>query len=508
MHPGIHARQDPSRTAIVMAESGRSSTYGDLESNSCRLANLLRSHGLKAGDHLAVFMENNLSYLEVVWAGLRSGLHVTPVNRYLTASEAGYIVRDCGAAALVTSGACAAVAADVVAQCPGLSVKLVVGGVAEGFTGYAEALAPYSPVPLPEQPLGEFMLYTSATTGQPKGVMHELSGRLIDDGLPVAQGLEALFGFDGATVYLSPAPLYHIAPLAFSITVLTLGGQVIVMERFDEVEALRLIERHAVTASQWVPTMFIRMLKLPAETRASFDLSSHRLAIHAAAPCPVPVKRSMIDWWGPILWEYYGASEAYGLTLCNSDEWLAHPGSVGKAVLGSIRICGEQGSELPVGEAGLVYFSRDCPPFEYHGDADKTTSSRHPDHPGWTTVGDLGHVDSDGYLYLIGRTAFTIISGGVNIYPQEIEDLLVTHEAVLDAAVIGVPNEEYGEEVKAVVELTAAAQDGPDLRDELLRFCRERLAAYKVPRSLDVVAALPRLPTGKLYKHQLLASYR
>jgi fatty-acyl-CoA synthase len=317
----------------------------------------------------------------------------------------------------------------------------------------------------------------------------------------------ARYGFDAHTVYLSPAPLYHTAPLGYGLETQFGGGTVVFMEKFEPLDALRAIERYRVTHSQWVPTMLIRLLKLDPAVRNAFDLSSHRVAIHAAAPCPQEIKRQMIDWWGPIIEEYYSSTEGNGVTTLNTEEWLAHPGSVGRALLGIIHICDDEGNELPVGESGLVYFERDQLPFHYHNDPDKTRAAQHPRHPAWTAVGDIGRVDSDGYLYLTDRKAFMIISGGVNIYPQAIEDALAVHPDVHDAAVIGVPDAEMGEQVKAIVEPAPGVAPSEALAERLLDYLRTRVARYMVPRSIDFIDAMPRLPTGKLYKQALRERY-
>lgn len=352
------------------------------------------------------------------------------------------------------------------------------------------------------------MLYSSGTTGRPKGVQAPLPGCQVEEG---GEGLLGLFGprygLDADTVYLSPAPLYHAAPLRFCGMVQQVGGTVVSMARFEPSAALQAIEHYHVTHSQWVPTMFVRLLKLPESERTRYDLSSHRVAVHAAAPCPVEVKQQMIAWWGPILQEYYAATEAIGVTLIDSPTWLQRSGSVGQAGLGTLRICGEDGNELPTGAVGLVYFEREEFPFAYHNDADKTEGARHPDHPTWATTGDMGYVDEDGFLYLTDRLAFMIISGGVNIYPQEIEDALTLHPAVLDLAVVGLPDDEMGEQVRGVVQPAPGVSPGPELEAELLEFLRARIAHYKVPRRIDFVESLPRTATGKLQKHKIRASY-
>jgi long-chain acyl-CoA synthetase len=315
---------------------------------------------------------------------------------------------------------------------------------------------------------------------------------------------QALYGVTADSVYLSPAPLYHSAPLRFTMAAQRLGATVIVMEHFDPMEYLRLIEKHQVTYSQVVPTMFVRMLKLPKEEREQSDLSSLKLVIHAAAPCPVPVKEQMIEWWGPVLFEYYAGTEGNGMTAIDSATWLTKPGTVGKAILGTVHIMDEDGTEQPTGESGTIYFEGGSE-FEYHNDPEKTKGSRND--KGWSTLGDIGFLDADGYLYLTDRKAFMIISGGVNIYPQEAENVLTMHPKVMDVAVFGVPNDDFGEEVKAVVQPADMADAGPDLERELMAFCREHLADVKCPRSVDFEAELPRHPTGKLYKRLLKDRY-
>jgi fatty-acyl-CoA synthase len=455
---------------------------------------------------VALFMENTPRFLEVVWAARRSGLYLTAVNRYLTVEEAAYIIDDCDAKVLISSFARADVAAALPGRLPRCRDFLVAGGSIDGWTSYEAAVAGFPAQPLDEQWLGELMLYSSGTTGRPKGVRKPLQQVQYDTDGPLSGLLRAL-GFGEATVYLSPAPMYHAAPLLFSIGAQCAGGTVLMMPRFDPEDVLALIERYRVTHSQFVPTMFVRMLKLPEEVRHRHDLSSHRLSIHAAAPCPVEVKRAMIDWWGPIIHEYYGATETNGLTWIDSAAWLAHPGSVGKAIIGVVHVCDEEGADLPVGETGLVYFERDAMPFAYYKDPEGTRASQHPLHPAWTTLGDLGYLDAEGYLYLTDRKAFMIISGGVNIYPREIEDTLVAHAAVRDVAVFGLPDPEMGEQVKAVVELMDGFAPSDALAADLIGFARQRLAHFKVPKSLDFIEVLPRMPTGKLYKHALRAEY-
>ncbi|MGN9818133.1 acyl-CoA synthetase [Streptomyces sp. SD11] len=504
MYPGAY---DPARTAVVTADGGRALTYGQLEDRSLRLADHLRSAGLRVGDHLALLSDNDPRVLEVYWAALRSGLYLTVVNHHLTADEAAYIVRDCGARALIVSAPLAELGRAVRASAPGTELQL---DFDDG--SYERALADASPEPPAHQPRGVDMLYSSGTTGLPKGIASTLPEGDVREEMSIPQLLfQPLYGFGEDSVYLCPAPLYHAAPLRFCFVVTATGGTVVLMDSlnsFDPRGALAAIERHRVTHSQWVPTMFVRMLKLPEEVRAAYDVSSMRVAVHAAAPCPVEVKRRMMDWWGPVLYEYYSATEANGITFVGPDEWLRKPGTVGRGgFLGELRICDDDGKVLPVGETGTVYFEREELPFHYHNDEARTRQAQHPEHPNWTTTGDIGHVDEDGYLFLTDRKAFTIISGGVNIYPQEIEDCLTLHPDVADVAVIGVPDAEMGEAVKAVVQPAPDAIPGPRLERELLDFVRDRIAHYKAPRSVDFTDALPRTPTGKLAKSRLRKAY-
>jgi acyl-CoA synthetase (AMP-forming)/AMP-acid ligase II len=386
-------------------------------------------------------------------------------------------------------------------------LRLVVGGELDGFDDYDAALARYPTTPLEKQPRGDIMLYSSGTTGRPKGIMRELTGASVDEPSPLMPLVQRVFGFDADTVYLSTAPMYHAAPLGFCRAAQAMGATVVCMENFAPVDVLAAIEKHRVTHSQWVPTMFVRMLKAPAAIRDRYDLSSMRFALHAAAPCPRPVKEKMLEWWGPIIHEYYSGTEGNGLTYASPLDWLAHPGTVGRSMLGTIHICDADGTELPTGDAGIIYFERPTITFEYHNDPEKTRSGQHPAHPNWATLGDVGFVDKDRFLFLTDRLAFMIISGGVNIYPQEIEDCLVLHDAVADVAVIGVPDAEMGESVKAVVQPAPGVEPSDELAAALVAYCRAHLAGYKIPRSVDFDAELPRLPTGKLYKQIVRARY-
>ena len=505
MYPGTQADAHPDRPAVVMGTTGAVVTYRELDERSTRLARLLRSNGLQRGDHIALFMENQPRFMEVVWAALRSGLYITAVNSHLTAEELTYILDDCEAQALVTSSAFEPLMADVSWDAlPRLSSRLMVDGTAPNFEAYEDAVAAFPATRIEDESNGATMLYSSGTTGRPKGVLRPLPAGHPSDPDDRLAGLTRMYAFHDGMVYLSPAPMYHAAPLAFSANVQRFGGTVVIMERFDPASSLQLIESHRVTHSQWVPTMFVRLLRLPDEERLARDLSSHQVAIHAAAPCPVAVKRSMIEWWGPILYEYYAGTEGNGSTSITSEEWLEHPGSVGRARTGKVHIIGEDGQELPSGQEGNVYFSG-AGAFEYHKDREKTEGARLPG--GLTTLGDVGYLDPDGWLYLTDRKAYMIISGGVNIYPREIEDVLIQHPAVADVAVFGIPHEDLGEEVKAVVELLDGREPSDDLSRELLTFTRQHLAGFKCPRSVDFVDQLPRLPTGKLYKRVLRDPY-
>lgn len=508
MYPGTHARSTPGRAAVVMAGSGRTLTFAELEDRSARVANIFRGAGLVPGDAVALVSDNTPEAFEVYWGALRAGLYITAVNSHLTAAEVAFIVNDCGAAALVVSGRLRDLPRELRTQAPEVRIALAYGTWVEGYDDYEQAVVAASAVVPPDQPCGADILYTSGTTGQPKGIRQVLPRRQIDEpGDPVVTMSQAHFGFGPETVYLSPAPVYHAAPLRFSAAVQALGGTVVMMERFDAVDALAAVEKYRVTHSQWVPTMFVRLLKLAGDVRDRFDLSSHRVAIHAAAPCPVEVKDAMIRWWGPILWEFYASTEGSGSTVINSAEWLTHPGSVGRPAQGVIRICDGAGDELPIGEVGTVYFERDELPFVYLGEEELTRSAQHPAHPNWTTTGDIGRLDEDGYLYLTDRASFLIISGGVNISPQEIEDALIVHPLVSDAAVIGVPNVDLGEEVRGVVILAAGGDPTPETEQQLLDYLAGRLARYKLPKRIDFVTDLPRTPAGKLVKRLLRENY-
>jgi len=502
-HLGTQAEEHPDRPAVVMAGSGLVSTYRDLDERSNRLAHLLRDAGLRTGDHIALMMENGSEFLEVAWAAQRSGLYYTALNSHLRRSEAQHILDDCGATAFFISAGLAHIAGQLDLQRIGLCI--VAGGEATGFLAYDDALARWPATPIVDEAEGREMLYSSGTTGSPKGVRKALSAAPMGDPAATPVMLATNFarvGIDEHSVYLSPAPLYHSAPLVYSMAMHRLGATCVVMESFDPAKCLETIERYRVTHAQFVPTMFTRMLRLTDEVRESYDLSSLQWVVHAAAPCPVPVKQQMLDWWGMIIHEYYAGTEDIGSTAITPEEWVAHPGSVGRP-LNEVHIVGDDIEvDLPVGETGTVYFAGGRE-FEYHNDPEKT--GRMTNRQGWRTLGDVGYLDADGYLYLTDRASDMVISGGVNIYPREAEQVLATHPLVVDVAVFGVPDEEMGESLLAVVQkqrgdesLTAA---------ELTAWCRDRLAGYKCPRAVEFITEMPRDPSGKLFKRLLREPY-
>ena len=452
-------------------------------------------------------MENHIRYVECGAAGHRSGLYYTNVNSYLTASELAYIVNNSQSRVLITSQARRAVALEALRDCPDVALCLIADGPGESdrIRNLDEATSTFPDTPIADEVLGAAMLYSSGTTGNPKGVKRILPVQPPSLSTPIFQAFFKYWRFREGQIHIMPAPLYHSAPWVAVSGTIHAGGTLIVMEHFDEEQVLRLIEKHRVTHAQFVPTMFSRMLKLPAEVRSRYDLSSLEVAIHGAAPCPVPVKQAMIDWFGPIFLEYYSATEGLGLAMCDSAQWLAHKGTVGKSVLGELHVLDEEMKEVPTGSIGKLWF-KTASPFEYFNDPVKTAQANSPDGT-MSTVGDIGYVDEEGFVYLTDRASFMIISGGVNIYPQECENLLVTHPKVADAAVFGAPNEEMGEEVKAVVQLMPGQQPGEAMEAELIAFCREHLAHLKCPRTVDFEAQLPRLPTGKLYKTPLRERY-
>ena len=504
MHPSIHAGRNPDKPAYIMAGSGETVTYRQLDDRSNQVAQYLRSLGLKAGETIGLFLDNSPRFIEIVWGAHRAGLIYTAIAFRATAEEAAYILNDSGARICLMSASKAALVPELRRLAPDVDLWISVDGAVDGMAAWEAGTASMPAQRIADEKAGGDMLYSSGTTGRPKGIRNEPVGDSIETPPVLLHSTRVIYGFDENAMYLSTAPLYHAGPLRVAMVIHRLGGSVIFMEHFDAEQALQMIDRYKVTHSQWVPTMFVRLLKLPAEVRAKYDVSSLKVAVHGAAPCAIPVKEQMIDWWGPVLFEYYTGTECNGYTSCDSAEWLQRRGTVGRATLGEVRILDEDGKVLPAGETGTIYFANG-PAFEYHNDPKKTAESRSAE--GWTTLGDIGYVDEEGWLYLTDRKSHTIISGGVNLYPQETENILITHPKVADVAVIGVPNEDFGEEMKAVVQLVDPAGAGPELAEELIAVCRARLSPFKCPRSVDFDAELPRQPTGKLYKRLIKDRY-
>jgi acyl-CoA synthetase (AMP-forming)/AMP-acid ligase II len=504
--PADFASKSPEKLAVHVIESGEKLTYAELEAAANRVSRMLRAQGLERGDHVAFCAENRAGFLAFAWGAHYAGCYYTAISSRLTPDEAGYIISDCGARVVLCSPSTRGVIAAVKNDNPAVERWLSFDEGGEGFEHYENVISEFSSEPIDDRSEGQDMLYSSGTTGRPKGVKMPLPKGEFGEDIGVTLLGKLLFGLDESVRYLSPAPLYHAAPLRFCMATHRVGGTVFVLRKFDPEATLQAIQELEITHGQFVPTMFVRMLKLPEGKAANYDVSTLRCAIHAAAPCPVEVKRRMIDWWGPIIHEYYAGTEGNGLTYASSTDWLANPGTVGKAVLGELHILDDEGNELPPGEIGGVYFSGGAK-FEYHHDEEKTAASRAG---GSSTLGDVGYVNENGFLFLTDRKAHMIISGGVNVYPQEAENTLTMHPAVADVAVIGVPNEDFGEEVKAVVQPVAMPADDDTasrLEQELIAYCRERLADIKCPRSVDFRAELPRHPTGKLYKRLLKDEY-
>jgi len=507
-YPGTHAAVAGDRPAIIMGGSGEVVTYAELHDRACRFANLLGSLGLRPGDHIALGLENNAWFLPLVWGAHYAGLYYTAFSTRLTSEEAAYVVSDCGASVLVISDGLSDLAATLADVTPQVEHRYIIGSQrVNGYESLNDALMGVSPLEPVGAVEGQDMLYSSGTTGRPKGVKAALRSEPLGTPDTLFLLVAGLFGANASTVYLSPAPLYHAAPLRFSMQVQRAGGTVVVMEKFEASAALALIERHGVTFGQFVPTMFVRMLKLDDSVRNRFNVSSLEVAVHAAAPCPVPVKHAMIDWWGPVIHEYYAGTEGNGFVYANSVDWLAHPGTVGQAVSGILHIVNDEGEELPAGESGTVFFESEAK-FEYHNDPDKTSQSY--DTRGWSTLGDVGYLDDDGFLHLTDRKAYMIITGGVNVYPQEAENVLTMHPDVVDVAVFGIPDDDFGERVHAVVQpvsMPSSDQEAAALAALLVAYCKQHLADVKCPRAVDFREELPRHPTGKLYKRLLKDEY-
>ncbi|WP_156689251.1 fatty-acid--CoA ligase FadD4 [Mycobacterium sp. Marseille-P9652] len=493
------------KPAVILYPSGTVVTFDELEARANRLAHYFRRAGLREGDVVAILMENNEHIHAVMWAARRSGLYYVPINTHLTAAEAAYIVDNSAAKAIVGSAALRKTCENLGEHLPGglPKVLLIADDDLPGWERYPECVAGEPDTPIPDEREGDLLQYSSGTTGRPKGIKRELP-HVSPAEAPGMMSALVSFWMTPDSIYLSPAPLYHTAPSVWSMSAQAGGITTVVLEKFDPEGCLDAIARHRVTHGQFVPAMFTRMLKLPQAVRDSYDLSSLQRVMHAAAPCPVEIKKQMMDWWGPIIDEYYASSEAHGSTLISAEDWLAHPGSVGKPMAGAVHILDEDGNELPPGQAGEIYFEGGVS-FEYLNDEAKTAASRSKH--GWATVGDIGYLDEEGYLYLTDRRHHMIISGGVNIYPQEAENLLVTHPKVLDAAVFGVPDDEMGQRVVAAVQTVDPADATDAFAEELITWLRDRLAHYKCPRSIAFEAQLPRTDTGKLYKNGLIEKY-
>ena len=497
------------KPAVILYPSGTVVTFAELEARANRLAHYFRKAGLREGDTVAVMLENNEHIHAVMWAARRSGLYYATINTHLTAAEAAYIVDNSGAKAVIGSRATREVCEGLTDYLPaGLPELLMIAdgaGDLQGWRRYPDCVADEPDTPIDDELEGDLLQYSSGTTGRPKGIRRPLPHISPAEAPNVLSALLMAIGMTDDAVYLSPAPLYHTAPCLWSTSALAMGATVVVIEKFDPEQMLDCIQRHGVTHGQFVPVMFVRMLKLPEKVRDSYDLSSLKRVIHAAAPCPMEIKQQMIDWWGPIVDEYYSSSEGAGITFISADDWMKHPGSVGKSLLGEAHILDENGEDVPQGQAGQIYFDIGRAAFEYHRDPEKTAESR--DKHGWVTVGDVGYLNDEGYLFLTDRRHHMVISGGVNIYPQEAENLLVTHPKVLDAAVFGIPDDEMGQSVKGVVQTVDPADATDAFADELVGWLRERLAHYKCPRSISFEAELPRTDTGKLYKQELVKKY-
>jgi long-chain acyl-CoA synthetase len=497
-----HADSDPDSPALIVVD-GATVAYGELFERSQRVAALLHRAGLRRGDGVALVLPNRSEFFEITWGCQLSGLYYSAVNTHFTPDEVVYVIGDSDARAVFIDASMAELGERILAVNDGVDVHIAVGAALPGWQPYDDALTESDVVPPISD--GSEMLYSSGTTGRPKAVRRPLP----EDGQGswaqkvLEYSLRQRYDMTPSSVYLSPAPLYHAAGINYTMAVHRVAAASILMPRFDAETVLRLIEEHHVTHAQFVPTMFVRMLKLPETIRERYDVSSLQCVIHAAAPCPVDVKHRMMDWFGPIIHEYYGGTEGFAGTIIGPQEWLAHPGSVGKP-LHPVHVVGEDGAELPVGESGELYFEGG-PKFEYFKDPQKTASVFND--RGWRSLGDMGYVDQDGYLYLTDRSTFMIVSGGVNIYPQEAENILVMHPKLVDAAVFGVPNDEYGEEVKAVVQPVEGVQAAAELEAELIDYCRANLAPYKCPRTIEFDAELPRDPNGKLYKRRIRERY-
>ena len=503
-HPRQHLPALANKPAYIMADTGQSVSYQELEDQANQVAHAFRKLGIQSKDHVGMMLENHPKFMVIAWAAFRSGICLTPISHHLLADETAYILGNCEAKLFITSKKLEGIGSKTAQKASTVTHFYMLDGTTDQYQSFDELIKSCPTTPIEDELLGNAMLYSSGTTGQPKGVYIPPPSEDVLVMSPVLVAMGENFKFGPHTTYLSPAPLYHAAPFYYNMVTMMFGGTSIIMSKFDPEKSLAYIEQYKANYSQWVPIMFVRMLKMDAAIREKYDVSSMKLAMHAAAPCPIEIKEKMIDWWGPVVFEYYGASEGMGMTAITSQEWLAHKGSVGRAIVGIPYILDDAGKELPAGEIGDVYFTGGNE-FEYYKEEAKTKATCLAD--GKRSVGDVGYLDKDGYLYLTDRKNFTIISGGVNIYPQEIENHLINHPKVADVAVFGIPNEEFGQEVKAVIQPSNWADAGEDLAIELTAFCKEKLSRIKIPRSFSFDPELPRKDNGKLYKRRIVEQY-
>ena len=506
MNPRHFAKTTPDKVAVKMSDGCASLSFAELEKKANQAAYLFRSHGLEAGGRVAFLLPNCIDVFPFAWGAQRAGLLYVPIPTKSTIDETAYLLKDSGANLLLTSIECPAVTQDGFDASLGDVFKYSLNPSPSGdWTDWDTALSAFPETPIADEVAGQAMLYSSGTTGRPKGISpsHGVGGPFEEPEL-LTQLISQGFQVDDQGIFLTPAPLYHAAPLKWTMCVQALGATTIIMPRFSPAETLEIIERERVTDAQFVPTHFIRMLKMPEAERVKYDVSSLKMAVHAAAPCPVDTKEKMFDWWGDVIYEYYAGSEGFGMTLATPEGWKAHPGTVGSPILGALHICGENGEPLPIGKIGQIYFESDVV-FSYHNDSEKTKGAYNKH--GWATLGDIGYLNEDGFLYLTDRKNFMIISGGVNIYPQEIENSLISHPDVADVAVIGAPDPDFGEKVVAIVQPLNLTQDRRELAAELNRYCRKELSSVKVPKQIDFVDELPRTETGKMMKRLLRDEY-
>jgi long-chain acyl-CoA synthetase len=511
MHPYQHAITHPTRPALVIADTGEQLNYRELDEGSNRAAHLFRQLGLRPGESIGLMLRNSPEYAVLYWGAQRAGLLIAILSSHLKAAEAAYILNDCAAKLLIAAAEVGSTPVELANRrselIPRLEAVFLLGDQPPaGVLPLERALAAMPATPIADQVSGHYLLYSSGTTGRPKGILRPFKPGPIEEVAPF-EGTRMFEGIDPLVTF-NPGPLHHSAPLAGMLATQRLGGTAVTLRKFDALQSLQAIQEWRVVQAQFVPTMFVRMLALPENERRRYDLTSLKEVLHAAAPCPIEIKRRMIDWLGPIIHEYYSGSEAFGSTYISSEEWLRKPGSVGRSRAGAIHICNDAGEELPSGGEGLIYFETPAAlRSRYLNDPQTMAKARHPSQPDWYSLGDIGRVDEDGYLFLTDRKDFMIISGGVNIYPQAVEDALITHPKVFDAAVIGVPNPEFGEEVKAIVQPKDWHEAGNELAAELIGWCRSKISAVSCPRSVEFVQSLPRLASGKLPKHELRRLY-